>query len=126
MQLTEHTPGNYYFIQSVGPGHVTLQGITYHQSLVVGAHLLETSWEVPSMEALTADHLDILIKYQPEVIILGQGVTQRFPDPAVFHLCHTQGIGLECMTLEAACRTFNVLMSENRRALLGILFPIIQ
>ena len=123
MQLTEHTPGNYYFIQSIGPDHVTIQDTTYHHSLLVGAHLLETSWNPPTMEALTAGDLDTLFKYQPEVIVLGQGVTQCFPDPAIFHLCHSRGIGLECMTLEAACRTFNVLMSENRRALLAILFP---
>ena len=59
----------------------------------------------------------------PELVILGFGQTQHFPSIEIQREFLKNGIGLECMNLAAACRTFNVLMSENRRALAGLILP---
>ena len=41
--------------------------------------------------------------------------TQRFAPPAVRAALVQRGVGLEAMQLGAACRTFNVLVQEERR-----------
>lgn len=50
----------------------------------------------------------------PEVVLLGTGARQQFPDPVLLGILHAQRIGVEVMDTAAACRTFNVLVTEGR------------
>ena len=72
------------------------------------------AWPLQDDEPITLEHLAPLIEAQPDVIILGTGETQRFPDHSISHSLLNQGIGLEVMDTGAACRTYNVLASEGR------------
>ena len=71
-------------------------------------------WPLKDDEAVTLDHLAPLIEEQPDIIILGTGEVQRFPDHDVVARLLVKGIGLEVMDTGAACRTYNVLASEGR------------
>ncbi|HEY7905958.1 MAG TPA: MTH938/NDUFAF3 family protein [Wenzhouxiangella sp.] len=126
MQLTEHKPGDHYFIRSVAPNQVVIATQTHTSSVIVGAHLLEPNWPVSSLDELTPEAIEPLLKHQPEVVILGVGSEQCFPPTSIYHAFLSRQVGLECMTLQAASRTFNVLMSENRRALAALILPRIQ
>ncbi len=121
MQLTEHKPGNHYFIRSVTPSAVVIGDETLAQSVIVGARLLERNWPVHDLQDLNEHTLKPLLELQPELVILGVGEHQTLPPQSIYGLFMQQHIGLECMTLAAACRTFNVLMSENRRALAALI-----
>ena len=57
----------------------------------------------------------------PEIIILGTGSTQVFPPPQVTGVLRQSGVGVEIMANDAACRTFNVLLSEDRRVVLALI-----
>ena len=64
--------------------------------------------------ALQEQDLDELLLKGPEIVILGTGwKTQRPPRELVFAMAR-RGIGFECMDTPAACRTFNILLSEGR------------
>ena len=54
-------------------------------------------------------------------MLLGTGARQRFPHPRLLKPLTEAGIGCEAMTSQAACRTYNILMSEGRRVLAAIL-----
>ncbi|HHT00904.1 MAG TPA: hypothetical protein ENK73_08640, partial [Thiomicrospira sp.] len=58
---------------------------------------------------------------KPEVIILGTGETQHFPEPKLFAYCAHKGVGLEVMANDAACRTYNVLTTEDREIVLALI-----
>jgi uncharacterized protein len=62
-----------------------------------------------------------LFEYQPEVVVLSTGPRQQFPRAALRAEFATRRIGLEVMEVGAACRTFNVLLSEERRVLAAVL-----
>jgi len=47
--------------------------------------------------------------------VLGTGPTQQFPSAEIRAQLAQRGVGLEAMQLGAACRTFNVLVQEERR-----------
>lgn len=126
MQLTEHNPGDHYFIRSVHDRSVVINDQTYDHSLILGARLLEPHWPVTALDALSKETVAPLLAHRPEVVIVGVGHQQAFPRPDIVGLFLTQQVGFECMTLQAACRTFNVLMSENRRAVLGLILPQID
>jgi len=58
----------------------------------------------------------------PEVVLIGTGNRQTFLPSAITHPLLALGIGIETMTTQAAARTYNILMSEERRVL-ALLLP---
>ncbi|QOC23677.1 hypothetical protein IC757_05945 [Wenzhouxiangella sp. AB-CW3] len=121
MELTEHRQGNHHVIREVTDQGVRIDQAIYHASLVVGARFLETDWPVCSLDDLDEDRLSVLLGPQPELVVVGIGRTHQVPPIELQMRFVEQGIGFECMTLPAAARTFNVLMSENRRALAALI-----
>lgn len=49
-----------------------------------------------------------------DFLLVGTGREQIFPDAAVRAACEAQGLGLEVMDTGAACRTYNLLLAEQR------------
>ncbi|HEX4648674.1 MAG TPA: Mth938-like domain-containing protein [Steroidobacteraceae bacterium] len=84
-------------------------------SCIVTADRLITDWEPQTFAELSAAHLEAILALTPELVVLGTGATQRFAPPAVRSALAERGVGLEAMHLGAACRTFNVLVQEERR-----------
>lgn len=121
MELTEHTAGNYHQIRGVEPGRVFVTDQWYESSLVVGARYLDPDWPIKHLSELDEAGIATLVELGPELVILGVGQRQQFLSPQLQARFIRQGIGIECMTLDAAARTFNVLMSENRRALAALI-----
>lgn len=79
------------------------------------------NWRYNSVAELTADSFEKLIEPQPELVILGTGQTLRFPRQQILKAFHQAGIGIEVMNTASACRTYNVLVSENRFVIAGFL-----
>jgi uncharacterized protein len=67
------------------------------------------------MGEFTAADLEPAIALLPDVLLIGTGAKQVFPDPAVVAALHVARIGFEIMDTGAACRTYNVLLGEDRR-----------
>jgi len=76
---------------------------------------LDHRLEPQSFAELRAVHLEPLLALSPELVLLGTGATQRFAPPEVRAVFAERGVGLEAMHLGAACRTYNVLVQEERR-----------
>jgi uncharacterized protein len=123
LNLTEHQPGNHHFIRQVDSDGVVINDRHFSNSVIVGARLLHETWPVFSLADLDEATMEPLVKLEPELVVIGVGSRPQFPDARTQHLFFRHGIGLECMTLAAAARTFNILMSEDRRALAGLIFP---
>jgi uncharacterized protein len=49
------------------------------------------------------------------VVLLGTGAKQTFHAPEVRQAFAARNVGLEVMDLGAACRTYNILVQEERR-----------
>ena len=101
------------------PGGIVVSGRRYGHSLILTPRDLHP-WPPRAGDALTRDHLLMLLETQPDVILLGTGLHQRFPDPALLAPLHQRGVGVEVMGSHAACRTFNLLALERRRVTAGI------
>ena len=78
-------------------------------------------WNVTSVEDLSTGAFDTIAALQPELVLLATGDQQRFPIPALMAYLPSRGIGLEVMTSAAACRTYNVLVAEDRRVALAVI-----
>ncbi|MGA7595036.1 MAG: Mth938-like domain-containing protein [Gallionella sp.] len=105
-----------------GPDHVMVNGERYERSIVVMAEAVRADWTVANFDDLGAAHFDYFLALKPDVLLLGTGVRQRFPHPRLYSALTNAGIGVECMDTPAACRTYNILVAEDRRVVAAILF----
>lgn len=106
-----------------GAGYVAVNGTAYRAPLLVTPETIVADWPVADLAELTADALHRLLAHAPEIIILGTGATQRFPDPALLRPLLEARIGVEIMATPAGCRTYNILAAEERRVLAAMWLP---
>ena len=71
---------------------------------------------------LTTELLQQIVELEIEVLLLGCGKGIEFPAPTFISWLGQRGVGLEVMTSAAACRTYNLLLVEDRRVAALILF----
>ena len=121
MKFTEHRDSNVYTVKNYEPGLVKINNITLTKSCFLTQTLIEDNWPCNSVDTLTTELLDNLLSKNPEVIILGTGDLQNFPEPRLFAYCAAKGVGLEVMANDAACRTYNVLTTEDRDIVLALI-----
>lgn len=115
MKLTREGTTEVNLIRGYGRGAVRIGERLVSSHCIVAADTLITEFEVDSAAELAVSHLDPIFQLAPEVVLLGTGARQCFPAAAVRQAFAARGIGLEAMDLGAACRTYNVLVQEERR-----------
>ena len=91
------------------------------QSIIISGQELISDWEPASLAELTIKHIDIISSLEPELVLLGTGARLQFPANEILTPLHQRGIGIEVMDTAAACRTFNILMSEGRNVVAALL-----
>jgi uncharacterized protein len=123
MRFTQHTPAGLNLIRRYGADAVTIGEEEFRQSCIVGANTLVRDWPPRDVASLKLEHLLPLFEFKPEVVVLSTGARQQFPSAALRAEFATRKIGIEVMEVGAACRTYNVLVSEERRVLAAILLP---
>jgi len=116
----DYNPGT-YIIRSYADDKVEVNNATYARSLVISNTKLITDWEINDIEQMTLEHWQALIEPGPEVILIGTGSSLVFPHPSTYRPAIEQGIGVEFMDSGAACRTYNILLSEDRFVIAGII-----
>jgi uncharacterized protein len=121
MRFAESDSDGGYRIEAYGPEGIRVAGRTFRRGFILTPARLLEGWGPGSAADLCQDHLDPLIELNPELILLGTGAAQVFPETSVYVRVHALGIGFEVMDTGAACRTFNILMAEGRRVAAGLL-----
>ena len=122
MKFTQQLPSGINLIRRYGADFIVIGEQEIRSSCLVTANSLEP-WTPRSVEELRTEHLGALFELAPEVVVLSTGAKQLFPRAALRAEFATRKIGLEVMEIGAACRTYNVLVGEERRVLAAILLP---
>ena len=123
MPLAEDIVTSRHRMTSYSDDSVSVNEVVYRQSLVITAESLHSPWPVTGLQDLTFDNLAPIFDSAPAVVLLGTGPQQRFPEPRVFGWFGERGIGLEVMDNGALCRTFNILVAEDRAVTAAIILP---
>ena len=121
IQLEAHET---HTIQAYNDTEIKVNDVSYNTSFIVSRDSLISPWAIQDAAKLNQDLLQPILDLNPEIIILGThtpGALQRLD--VVRQLCEKH-IGIECMRLDAAARTFNILLSEHRRVVAGFIFGI--
>ena len=114
MKLHATGPSGANTITGYGEGFVTVNSERRTSSVVVLPDRIEP-WAAGSFDALSAEDFRFLKALGAEIVLLGTGARQRFPHPRLTVELAKAGIGLEVMDLQAACRTYNILVAEQRK-----------
>lgn len=114
MQFTRDLRLDINLIRSHEAGALVIGDQTYTSNLILSPGQIMPDWAVASTELLTIEQLEDALAMKPGILLLGTGAVQTFPDPKLMASVMGLGIGLEVMNTAAACRTYNILASENR------------
>jgi uncharacterized protein len=104
-----------------GPGYVSINDQRFDTNVIVARGREVAAWDVAGFEALTAQHFEKLLELDPEVVIFGSGSSLRFPHPQLTRALAARSVGFEVMDTKAACRTYNILVAEDRQVVAALL-----
>ncbi|WP_142850644.1 Mth938-like domain-containing protein [Telmatospirillum sp. J64-1] len=122
MDITPVVPGDRQLIQGYGEGGFRISGVRHEGSVLV--HPFATlAWPVSGMEEVSAESLMPLRDAEPriEILLIGCGERTAMLPRALRESFRSVGIVIEGMDTGAACRTYNVLLSEERRVAAALL-----
>ena len=120
MQIHLEKP-NQHTIQSYSNTHVVVDNTPYANSIIITPTQIINPWSIKSLAYLNETTLAPLLDLKPDLILIGHKNTSLYLKPALMHHITQHKIGIECMSIGAACRTFNVLLSEGRGVVLGVI-----
>ncbi|MCW3480490.1 Mth938-like domain-containing protein [Neisseriaceae bacterium JH1-16] len=120
MKFNQETSEGSNRFTGYGDGYFLINEERHEGSLIVTAETV-AAWPVTDFAELAAEHFAMLLDYAPEVVLFGTGKTIRFPHPRLTAALTNAHIGVEVMDSQAACRTFNILMGEDRKVLAVLL-----
>ena len=121
MPLAEDKITSRYSISAYNSNEIIVNGTAYRESLILSPQSIHCPWQVISVDELDESNLKPILDMNPHVVLLGTGERQQFPDARIFGLFGQTGIGLEVMNNGALCRTFNILVAEDREVVAAII-----
>ena len=121
MKLHAPAPTHLHTFTGYGEGYVLINGQRHEGSMIVMPDRMQP-WDVAGFDALKEADFQVFLELKLEILLLGTGPKQRFPHPRLTRALAQQRIGVEVMDLQAACRTYNILMAEERIVAAALLF----
>lgn len=108
-------------IKSYGPGELIINESRYTASLILTPQHIISDWTPQRFTELKPEHFEPFITIQPEVVIVGTGNSLRFPSAETLNPLIAHELGYEIMDTGAACRCYNILMTEGRNVAAALL-----
>jgi uncharacterized protein len=114
MKISLDQPGVAHVVRGYSAGALRIGDRSFDRSLIVTATTLIEAWRPARADDLRPGDLEPLLALRPEVLLIGTGLRQQFPDRSVLAALYAARLGFEIMDTGAACRTYNVLVAEGR------------
>src|SRR5688572_9676712 len=122
MQLTrDSTAVN--VIRAWEPGRVRIADRWIAGNVIIGADRIVEGWTTAKPHSLSIADLEPALALDPTIVVLGTGTERLLPDVELMAAVAARSVGLEIMSTPAACRTFNVLLGEQRRVVAALFNP---
>jgi len=128
MKFSLETTADKNYIQSYGPDHIVITSDSHSESVQITESIILGPEQIISDRAARTDlkldesDISLLKSLEPELVIFVSDPTISPLSPEIVVAFTADAIGIECMSLPAACRTYNLLVTEGRRVFLLINF----
>jgi uncharacterized protein len=121
MELTPLVPAGRQVIERYGQSGFRVAGVIYHGPVLVFPDRT-LSWSAAGPSGVTGESLAPVIEHGGvRILLLGLGRVMRAIPPTLRAALHAAGIVIEPMDTGAACRTYNVLVAEDRQVAAALL-----
>ncbi len=120
MNLTEERSKQLTISRYV-PGEINIGENSYQSSLLITPSGQILTWPLQDLDDFTEAHCQEMITHHPDVVIVGTGTDHRLPNLQIIHYFTGHRIGIEMMSTEAACRTYNILALEGRHVMAALI-----
>jgi uncharacterized protein len=121
MEIEKDTGQATYQIQTYKERCIIINNQEYRHSIAVMPEELINPWGPDSFDGLSDEHFQILLPYKPQVVLLGTGKQLHFPPSHLYSVLTNHKIGVEVMDTAAACRTYQILMTEGRHVVAALI-----
>jgi len=115
MRFAQDSTSGINVIRAYGNGELRVNENVYRGAVIVSAATVIADASIQNLDDLISFGLSRTLALEPELVLLGTGARQIFPAASFGAQFLRAGIGFEVMDTSAACRTFNVLVGEQRR-----------
>lgn len=105
----------YNRVSSYSAKEIVINKTPFINSFILFPDKILPDWHVSQVSDLSIKDFEIILEFNPEIILFGSGNTMIFPDPRIIASIQNHNIGFEVMDTMAACRSYNVLLNEERR-----------
>jgi uncharacterized protein len=122
MRLVLDTDTEILTVRRYSAGEIEVGGTLLRAPCILSPSRLISDWAVGSVAALDVAALAPLLALRPAVLLIGSDAVDAQSSAALRRAVEARGVAFECMSLGAACRTYNVLAQERREVVAG-LFP---
>ncbi|HEX4151057.1 MAG TPA: Mth938-like domain-containing protein [Steroidobacteraceae bacterium] len=123
MDITPVATAGRQIIERYAPSGFRVSGAIYHGPVLVFPDLT-VAWDAASARDVTWETLAPVIEHGGvQILLLGLGRSTSAVPVALRTALRTAGIALETMDTGAACRTYNVLVAEDRRVAAALIPP---
>jgi len=122
MKLFLDKSGELNTVTGYAEDHVRVKQTRYETNLILMPDDVRTDWAGAGFDGLAEADFECLAGLGVEIVLIGTGSRQRFPDPALLRPLMRARIGFEVMDLGSACRTFNILVNEGRNVAAALIF----
>lgn len=113
MDVTPVIPAGRQLIKGYGDLGFTISGTRWEGSVLVFPERTLT-WVPRTLAEVTEESLRAVLEEKPDLLLLGCGRSMGMVPVALRAMLRGGGVKLEVMDTGAACRTFNVLLAEDR------------
>lgn len=113
MKLHLARPEGRNAITGYGDGYIAVNQQRFERSLIVLPDRLITDWSFTDL--FQTEAFGVLAALDVEIVLVGTGATLRFPPAQALRPLIEKRLGFEVMDTGAACRTYNILMNEDRK-----------
>jgi len=124
MELETETAEGRTMISSFTSDRVVIGAETFTESFILTPGGNPARWGIDRFSELSASILDTLCAVDCEVLIIGTGVNQQFPDSSLSRALVQQNRSAEFMSSRSACTTFNILSLDDRSVTAAIILPL--
>ena len=116
MEVTPIAAAGRQVIEAYSPGHFQVSGVAFATSIIVTPERT-VPWHGSVVDRLALEDFAAVIEAEPAIDVLLVGCGPSFLPIAktVREGLRGAGIGADAMDTGAACRTYNILVSEGRR-----------
>ena len=121
MKLQADTQPSLNTVSAYGANFIEINAVRHESSILLTPEGPITAWSCASFEDLKQADFQEMADKKPALVIFGSGKKIKFPRPELIAPLIQAKIGIETMDLQAACRTYNVLMAEGRNVLAALI-----